>query len=254
MARAHDERQHLLDVPDEALDDGATRRVLSRDEDDGSYTAVLSLLGGYRSDPAPGMTFELFVLDGEVEVAGHVVPAGDFIRVGARAGDRVLTAEQPAQVVLMPEPGDEADVSRVDVSSVTWESPAGFPAGVLIKVLHRNEATGDATWLQSMAPGSGQPRIEIHEPVDECLLLQGDVLIGGPVEMTPGAYFWRAPSIPHGPIFSRDGALCLFRARGGGGLSTPVTYMDAPGWDDVLAEYRRGRAVFTPVQTTSTEA
>jgi hypothetical protein len=53
-------------------------------------------------------------------------------------------------------------------------------------------------------------------------------------EMTPGAYFWRPPYVPHGPLCTRNGAMYFFRTKGG---DFDTTYEEVPGWDEMVGEY-----------------
>jgi hypothetical protein len=95
-------------------------------------------------------------------------------------------------------------------------------------------------------------RAEVHPTVEEMYLISGEVH-GNRGVMRPGAYFWRPPSMPHGPYGTRTGNLYLFRTKGGL-LST--SYVDPerkfrwwPEFDPVLPpelEAYRGEAPAGP--------
>jgi hypothetical protein len=71
-----------------------------------------------------------------------------------------------------------------------------------------------------------------------------ELLAGGTCGiMGPGSYFYRPPMVPHGPMYTRSGALFFFRTRGGG-LKTD--YVAVPGWEQLVEEYRSSAPFFEP--------
>jgi anti-sigma factor ChrR (cupin superfamily) len=80
---------------------------------------------------------------------------------------------------------------------------------VYIKVLQRDDATGQATYLVRYGPGTQFP-VHPQRTTEECLLVAGDLRIGD-VDMQPGDLQIAVPGIPHGPLVSQRGALVFVR-------------------------------------------
>ncbi|MEJ2534336.1 MAG: hypothetical protein P8008_02410 [Gammaproteobacteria bacterium] len=87
------------------------------------------------------------------------------------------------------------------------------------KQLRPDSALGERTWILSMTGSEAEPvevnGVERHPCVEEMYLLAGDFQMPSGL-MRPGAYFWRPPMIPHGPMGTKTGFVALFRAREGG--------------------------------------
>ena len=81
--------------------------------------------------------------------------------------------------------------------------------GVLLKLLQRDDASGQAHYLVRYSAGSGFPR-HPQRTVEECLLVAGDLRIGD-VEMRVGDLQVALPGTEHGPLLSRHGALVYVR-------------------------------------------
>src|SRR5262245_21732593 len=98
MARPHIETIHALDVPEADFPEGALagarRRVLSTDDTDGSYTALVSVPAGFAADLAPGRPYELFVLQGEVTVGSERVATGIYAYAPGATDERRLASSR----------------------------------------------------------------------------------------------------------------------------------------------------------------
>ncbi len=252
MARPHVEFVQATDVPAEPVRDrgfaGTTRRLLSADDADGAWTGLVrcdpawqGMLGGH-SRPT-----ELYVLRGSVELEGRRLgPGGYAYHPGT--GLTPLAASDGALLLTMVEPEGERDggVEVMDPLRVRYR-PSGrhadIPPGIVNKLLRIDPVTGDETWIAAVVPGWTETRAEIHPTVEECLMIRGDILLGGRGAMGPGSYFWRPPLVRHGPMYSRDGGLFFFRSKGG---RLGVEYEEVPGWEEVVDSYARGRPYFDP--------
>lgn len=109
------------------------------------------------------------------------------------------------------------DFVEVDMEE-GWERPAGYPAGVEAKVLSggldETGRTGRCTILQRYAPGTEDPRVLVHDFVEEVWILDGELLWldedGGVAQRLPkNSYVCRPPRVPHGPFRSDTGSLVL---------------------------------------------
>lgn len=255
MGRRHTEFIHSSDVAPEPLADrpfeGLSARVLSRDDETGAYTAIVEVPSGWSgdvSDAVEGRALELLALRGSFELAGRPLPAGTYAYVPARAPASALRAAEDGLLYAMVEdplpegstvgdPVETIDTTEVRLRHATME---GVPPGLLIKPLRRDPDTGDRSWICHATPGWQEDRAEIHPTVEEALVLSGDSLLGEHGAMHAGDYFWRAPNVLHGPMFTRDGTTIMFRTKGG---DLRVTWQPVPDWRDVVDAYR-DRATF----------
>lgn len=80
---------------------------------------------------------------------------------------------------------------------------------VYLKVLQRDEVTGEASYLVRYSPGTSFPR-HPQRTHEECLLVAGDLRIGDDV-MKPGDLQIAVPGLEHGPLISEGGALVFVR-------------------------------------------
>ena len=108
--------------------------------------------------------------------------------------------------------------------------------------LRKDPDTGDTTWLLDVdetGMGDEVNRLETHPVVEEVFVLSGEMHMPMGV-LKQGAYFWRPPNIPHGPVGTKTGALGIFRCKGGplttewSEESYPVTW-NAP-YDPILPD------------------
>lgn len=96
----------------------------------------------------------------------------------------------------MPKPALEF----FDISSIEWEPCGGIREGLFMKVLSRNEETGEYTRLLRWEPGDAINEILVHDFWEEIYILQGRILdLGLNQEYTAGMYACRPPGMKHGP-------------------------------------------------------
>jgi hypothetical protein len=228
---------------------GGSAQLLSEDVDDGASTALLSLPADWSGDlSTDARPVELLVLRGAVELEEQrraLTPGMYLFAPGAGAGR--LRSRQGALVLAMqdePRPEQDGEPTVMDPETMRWSAlgaDSGTPPGIVFKRLRLDPDTGDWTYLLSVAPGWQDSQAEVHPTVQEGFVLRGDCLLGRCGVMRPGSYFWRPSMVPHGPIFSHFGSLYLFRTKGG---SWEVTYQEVPGWQELIAGYKRELAFF----------
>ena len=263
MPRPHIEAIHYTDVNEEQVASGpfagAAWHVLSRDDQDaGEFTAVARLAGGFSAEPGPERGYELFVLEGEVTVAGEPVATGRYAYVPAGSERRQVESTGGATVFIgfLREGNGGGDFVVVDPDTIPWnisitegvkEAPTGRVVNIA-KFLREDPTNDDVTGMSVMFPESNQDCAEWHEAADEGFMLRGDMLAldpdGEPTEMVPGSYNWRPSNARHLPKYSHRGNLRLFRATGGGGWSGKLVYDPEPRWPQMLAEYKAKHSYF----------
>lgn len=249
MPREHIEFIQALEVDEQAITAGAFagtgRRTLSHDLESGEFTALVSFPAGWSSavEDVP-LPFELFVLRGDLVLGGQALEEGFYAYSPPSQPDRSISSRGGALVIAYAHAaGSESGPPIVlDADAEPWIDPTvEVPPGIAVKYLRVDPATGEGTWLAAVVPGWLAPQAETHPVVEECFMLQGDILDGPFGDMTPGCYFWRPPQIEHGPMFSRTGALFLTRARGG---PMTVEWYDVPGAPELVRAYAAARPVF----------
>ena len=100
-----------------------------------------------------------------------------------------------------------------------WEVPAGYPAGLLQKILSGEldevAKTGSRTRLLRFEPGVYTSEPFVHEYWEEVFLVSGDLFVGsdkdgrGGERFEPHTYACRPPGVYHGPFRSVAGCLLL---------------------------------------------
>lgn len=215
---------------------GADAKTLSRDTDSKAVSAILRYPKGWKLSGAHHLDGdeELFVLKGSLTVGGLTYSAGDYaflpagyVRDGMAAPDGadVLTFFEGAHSRIDGTPADgiydpRKLVERVASRDVEWGSatdPKVKAPGVRRLGLRKDPHTGDTTWLLDIdetGMGGDVNRLETHPVVEEVFLLSGEMHMPMGV-LKRGAYFWRPPGIPHGPVGTKTGALGFFRCKGG---------------------------------------
>lgn len=213
----------------------AEYKMLSRDPESGACSALMRYPPGWsRMGPEHILADEeFFVLDGSLEMDGELheadsyafLPAGWTRNSMASKNGCVLIAFYNREPVLVGDMGD-CDTARailhLKTRQMVWDMTLNDPnlrhLGISRKNLRTDLETGDRTFLSLILPQSEPPAgkgpQESHPVVEECYMIAGS-LTGPPGTMHPGAYFWRPPTIPHGPYGSRWGAVSLIRFVGG---------------------------------------
>lgn len=203
---------------------GGPLKVLSRDEEDGSETALARLTGRHVGRLDGPM--DVYVLKGrgtlnETEFGPNhyaFLPAGSFVD---------LIPAPPSVVVLLASFGPptlapskrgarEPAATLVDVDAVPWSEPewsGGEPVGqgALVKWLRQHDQHG-VMYFSAKLPGWRHEVEECHPHAEESFRLYGESMLGTCV-LGPGAYFYRNPGDWHGPQFTATGTTSLIRAE-----------------------------------------
>lgn len=141
---------------------------------------------------------------------------GDLTAAACAWQDRTLPLAEAAPLAPREHVRD-AVLAAIDgepqPGSVTIRADEGrwvelFP-GVARKHLLHDPATGTQSFLLRFAPGGVCPS-HSHGAVEECLVLEGDMIIGR-ARFGPGDYQAVPAGVPHLPITSRTGALVFIR-------------------------------------------
>jgi len=202
-------------------------KVLSRDDEQGSLSGLLSLPAGYRR----GKGFlacgsEFFVLSGTIRCGDNVRGAGYYEYTPANETQEAWAVEEDCELLVLTsgtadfEPGvGEGELSgrvAVDTVRLPWMRGRvpGPPPGLFSKVLRHDEQTGARVFLCGCVPRYDYPLIEYHDCHEEAYQIAGDMRIGTSGLMSPGSYFWRPPYVTHGPFYSRGGMMALMTVDG----------------------------------------
>jgi hypothetical protein len=132
------------------------------------------------------------------EAAGRLAEALPAAAPPAGLGARLLAGVRGAEGAA---PGLHDQRARDGI----WE-PTGH-AGVSVRRLHADPASGLATLLVRMSAGAGYPGHR-HVHAEQCLVIEGDLRCGG-VTYLQGDFLWAEPGSDHPPLHSAGGALLL---------------------------------------------
>lgn len=233
MARSWVEFVQSQNIPWSASDvlglrPGADAKVLSDDPETGAASMLVRYPAGFTADGGPiDADEEFLVLDGDLSLGdtsfapmsyAHLPAGYETGRLTTRTGAVVLQflSRRPARLAA-PRPFDPARlVAHLDAFQVpyTGNFHPEFPPGAGRKLLYKDPATGDTSWILGTMPMRWAARSEVHPVVEEMYLLSGEVH-GDRGVMRPGAYFWRPPHSKHGPYGTLTGNLYFFRTKGG---------------------------------------
>lgn len=208
------------DGPWEAVGSGMTVRRLFRDPASQRVTALGRMEPGasHRSDRRADPE-ELYLLEGDLTVAGEFLRAGDFC---AAPGGTIHTAisSQRGCVFLVhgSDPDELLDESSplrpqpelvfVRASEGTWR--AASSSGVKWKTVFVHPARGTVTRLLRMAPGARLPEHR-HVTPEQFYMLEGDAHVTGYV-LQPGDYYRAPAGTEHGVTHTEGGCLFLMIA------------------------------------------
>ncbi len=205
-------------------------KILSIDEGNGSCSVLVRLPAGWRTtSSALKVDEEFLVLEGELTLDGRRMaqdcyawlPAGTARELAVKDDQTILLAFYSGTPAPGGSGGSGGDAVVRDAFELQWSSdgmdPAYGDAGMRWKILRHDPETQDTTMLVStpphlVPPGWNGPQ-EQHDCIEEAYVLSGDFL--SPIGiMHAGAYFWRPPSILHGPYGTRGGNLTFIRTLG----------------------------------------
>src|ERR1700739_4232267 len=116
-------------------------------------------------------------------------------------------------------PKEHKEFHAVDMGTVGWRSPPGYPEGIEQKILaggrEEKNKTGNRPRLLRFAPGSFTTAPFVHDYWEEVYLISGDLVVGddangnGGVSFPPNTYACRPPGTFHGPFKSENGCRLL---------------------------------------------
>ena len=236
MGRPHIEPLIDTDVTQKTLTlpgwrPGISYRTLSVDTENGACTQIVEFAGGFKQ-PAGFSTseWELFILDGSLEIGGEKYTRDHylFVPAGYRLGE--IKAHEGCRAIWFfndhyPD-WVEADAHRdraVDRKAfistnanneVRWIVPSFFPQtepGIFIKILRMDEFTGAFTGLYNMVAGFWQDNISYHDCMEESYHIWGESWMAQFGYLPTGGYFYRPPYINHGPFQCAYGTYAIFR-------------------------------------------
>lgn len=236
-------------------------RLLSKDDQDGAFSAYIETTRRHAFSFPVGRTLELFVLSGSITANGIKVPQGQFVYLPPQGANRAI--ELHANSTLFFATGEKdvggGEFEIVDPETKAWEvrtSPCAFSStGVstnVVKYLRIDAENRNNFGIDVMWPGSGLDCTEWHDVADEVFRLSGDLLLldpvtGRPVEAGPGSYAWRPLDSKHLPKYSHTGCVQLFRNREWPAGKVGMGYEPAPEWPQHLKAYKQKFPIMEPV-------
>ena len=211
---------------------GATVKLLSRDDETGATSIILSLPKFWSRDSGIAhFDEEFYVLDGSLTVQDHLylrhsygfLPAG-FSDNALRTPDGVTLLHFRSGTIAADMLGAETVASRlvrqVDLTNISWDGDfdrlglGSMKNGARMRVLREDPVTSEITYVTATIAFRRGERAERHPVTQEFFLLSGE-LAGDLGTMQAGAYCVRPPMAKHAPYGSPTGALILFRSLGG---------------------------------------
>lgn len=239
---------------------GILQKVLSVDPASGARSAIVRYPAGLIVESPYSLPCdeEFLVLDGALEINGVDYRVRDYAYLPAEHQRETVTSEQGCDVLTFFEaPADNNEstnqgalIERLRSEEIEWgaaSDPKVASSRVERLLLRPDTDIGERTWLLRIRVGDTPyplNGVERHPCVEEMFLLEGDIAMSTGVLRT-GAYFWRPPDIPHGPMGTSNGFLALFRAKEGAFTtewSEPA--VDIPwkaDYEPVIPESLRGR-------------
>ena len=164
----------------------------------------------FSSGASPGLSVEVFVLNGELTVGEYALTAGGYAYIPPGSSGLPLRSDAGATILYFLDTANEKAVIRTplitNASFIEWETPIFdlSGGGLLVKELRVDPGSGARTWLQKVEPGAVRDW-QYSSQTLEGYLLSGSVIdsecVGGEVatsEYFPGGYFHRPPGAVHG--------------------------------------------------------
>ena len=222
MPRRHVEHLHAPQIAAQPLawpgwPGGAAYKPLSRDGQTGALSCLVVLPDGWRRGPATTVSdCELVVARGILRIGGEDLRIGSYSLSPTGAGDEewlacgetelFFAARSGPPDVRSRHDGDRA-ATRVAAERLPWgPTPiADGPPNIEVAMLRRTEA-GEMSALVRGGPRRF-PAYEFHDCVEECFLLDGDIMILPGGQMRAGTYFWRPPYLTHGQSSCEESSL-----------------------------------------------
>jgi quercetin dioxygenase-like cupin family protein len=96
--------------------------------------------------------------------------------------------------------------TKLDTASLDWSPPNA--AGISMKMLHQDKATGAMTGMTRLAAGSSMPAHRHTQADQTVFVLEGDLIDDG-VSYGPGSFFVARAGEPHGPHGTAGGCVLL---------------------------------------------
>lgn len=201
--------------------EGVSLRVLSRDDETGALSGVVSIPGGYRRGVGHfTVETEYYVLSGAVRLGetaheagfyAHALPGTSCLPWVVETGCEMLFMARGGAPEFIPGKGsgDPNGQIEIDTHRMEWVTTTfpGRPPGACLKILREVEETGEAVFLHGNVPRWETPVMEYHDCAEELFLIEGDAWLGNIGLMTPGSYGWLPPYATHGPSYSHAGQL-----------------------------------------------
>jgi glyoxylate utilization-related uncharacterized protein len=164
----------------------------------------------FSSGASPGLSVEIFVIDGEVNVGEYALTSGGYAYIPPGSTGLPLRSDNGATILYFLDSANEKAVIRTPLITnaglIDWEQPVfDFGSdGLSIKELRSDPGSGARTWLLKINPGAIQSWQYSSQSL-EGYLLSGSVVesecVAGEVatfQYAPGGYFYRPPGAVHG--------------------------------------------------------
>ena len=203
---------------------GLDAKTLQVDPARGSSTSVARLPGGWRTSyDAAEATLELFVLAGDVALAGDRVGAGGYVSVPRGSGTVELRSAGGAQAIVYWMPasalvhGAAPRVTRVQREPWQVQKMEAMPHGPMSKSLRLPDnvegavhgGPGGILRLVMLPPGWADASEHVHWVWEGLVFLAGDLAMPDRGILAQGSYLGNPAGYVHGPMASQTGALIL---------------------------------------------
>jgi quercetin dioxygenase-like cupin family protein len=179
----------------------------------------------FSSGASPGLSVEIFVLGGELNVGDYALTAGGYAYIPPGSSGLSLRSDNGALILYFLDTAKDSAVIQTplitNISFIDWEAPIFDygSRGFWIKELRADPGSGARTWLQKVDPGAVQSWQHSSQSL-EGYLISGRVTdsecVAGEAasfEYLPGGYFHRPPGAVHGGpnATSEEGAVWIMR-------------------------------------------
>lgn len=187
-------------------------KMLSSDSESGRFSALLTLPAEWRwtTGASPGMSVEIYVLSGRVELGDLTLHPGNYAYLPPGSLGLSMSTKAGAELLYFLDEADRSATIRTPVFTsrevIPWQPRVdGSPvAGSEEKVLRHDPGSGARTWLQRAGPEDAQPW-QRSSASEEGFLLSGEYrhsecvdgkAVTGSYE--PGGYFMRPAGVVNG--------------------------------------------------------